>query len=95
MKSKIPASLDGLLERIQLTFNDLERQEKRALHMLRKREEEIINAKQNEGSDENRTLKEIEILDSLTNKTLCNPNFLLNCRVYMKPISLKLTLAIC
>jgi hypothetical protein len=70
MKSKIPASLDGLLERIQLTFNDLERQEKRALHMLRKREEEIINAKQNEGSDENRTLKEIEILDSLTNKTL-------------------------
>jgi hypothetical protein len=70
MKSKIPASLDGLLERIQLTFNDLERQEKRALHMFKKREEEILRAKEIEGSDENRTLKEIEILDSLSNKTL-------------------------
>lgn len=71
MKSKVPATLDGLLERIQLTFNDLERQEKRALGMLRKREEEILSKKEAEdSSDMSRSLKEIEILDSLSNKTL-------------------------
>jgi hypothetical protein len=71
MKSKIPASLDGVLERIQLTFIDLERQEKRALAFMRKREEEIAERREAEG-DENgvRTLKETEILDALNNKTL-------------------------
>lgn len=71
MKSKIPASLDGVLERIQLTFIDLERQEKRALAFMRKREEEITERREAEG-DENgvRTLKETEILDALNNKTL-------------------------
>ena len=71
MKSKIPASLDGVLERIQLTFIDLERQEKRALAFMRKREDEIAERREAEG-DENgvRTLKETEILDALNNKTL-------------------------
>lgn len=71
MKSKIPASLDGVLERIQLTFIDLERQEKRALAFMRKREDEITERREAEG-DENgvRTLKETEILDALNNKTL-------------------------
>lgn len=67
---KLPATIDGLLERIQLTFLDLERQEKRALTAIRKREEEIEARKIEENDTSGRTLKEIEILDGLQNKTL-------------------------
>jgi hypothetical protein len=71
MKSKIPASLDGVLEKIQTTFIDLERQEKRALSFIRKREDEITERRQVEGEEDTvRTLKESEILDALNNKAL-------------------------
>lgn len=72
MKTKLPASLDGVLDRIQFTFLDLEKQEKRALASIRKREDEVIDRHIAQGTDQNtpRTLKETEILDNLQNKSL-------------------------
>lgn len=75
---KLPASLEGLLEKVQQSFLDLERQEKRILATMKKRDEEIIAKRLEEGSleDAPRSLKEIEIIDNLHNKdlTLINNN---------------------
>lgn len=80
MKSNtpLPASLEGLLEKVQQSFLDLEKQEKRVLALMKKRDEDIILKREEEGLPANsaRSLKEIEIIDSLHNKdlTLLNIN---------------------
>lgn len=75
--NKLPASLEGLLEKIQQTFIDLDKQEKRALGMIKRRDDEIIAKKEEsneifEPEDVNvtRTLKEIEVIDALHNNVL-------------------------
>lgn len=75
---KLPASLEGLLQKVQESFLDLERQEKRILAIMKKRDEEMAAKREEQGESEDgpRTLKEIEVVDNLHNKdlTLINNN---------------------
>jgi hypothetical protein len=81
MKQKLPASLEGILDKVQITFEDLERQEKRLLSLMKKRDEEIqqkleAQSKNTEEleilgeTDKFRSLKEVEVIDKLQNDTL-------------------------
>jgi hypothetical protein len=70
--NKLPASLEGLLEKVQQSFLDLERQEKRILAIMKKRDEELSAKRVEEGEleDSPRSLKEIEVIDNLHSKDL-------------------------
>ncbi len=76
MKQKLPASLEGILDKVQITFEDLERQEKRLLSLLKKRDDEIQQKIQTQSTDVDddtskfRSLKEVEVIDKLQNDTL-------------------------
>lgn len=70
----LSASLDGVLEQLQNCLLDLERQEKRAISLFKKREMEMAmkleGSKTDEDEDAHRSLKEIEVIDRLQNDTL-------------------------
>lgn len=70
----LSASLDGVLEQLQNCLLDLERQEKRAISLFKKREMEMAmkleDSKKEEEEDAYRSLKEIEVIDRLQNDTL-------------------------
>lgn len=80
MKQKLPATLEGILDKVQITFEDLERQEKRLLSLLKKRNDEMeqklltqVQITDDSTPDEFgkfRTLKEVEVIDKLQNDTL-------------------------
>lgn len=70
----LSASLDGVLEQLQNCLLDLERQEKRAISLFKKREMEMAMKLEESKTDEDgevyRSLKEIEVIDRLQNDTL-------------------------
>lgn len=80
MKQKLPATLEGILDKVQVAFEDLERQEKRLLSLLKKRNDEMeqklltqVQITDDSTPDEFgkfRTLKEVEVIDKLQNDTL-------------------------
>lgn len=73
MKGKLPATVEGILSKIEDAFNDLEKQEKRALSLMRNRDEEMsirLKNSSDEFGEGTRSLKEVEVIDRLQNDTL-------------------------